>query len=53
MNYVIEYLFHNYDDTEEWLMCEFGTEHNEWTGEARLSSYKRMNPNTQHRLRYV
>lgn len=52
MNYVIEYLFRNYDGTEEWLMCEFGTEHDGWAGEDRLSSYQRMDPNTQHRLRY-
>jgi hypothetical protein len=53
VNYVIEYLFHHYDGTEEWLMCEFGTERDGWSGEDRLSAYQRMSPNTKHRIRYT
>ena len=53
MDYLIEYLFMNPDGSQEWIMCEFCTEHDGWTGKDRLSAYQRMSPDTQHRLRYV
>ena len=53
LDYFIEYLFRHPDGSKEWLLCEFGTEHDGWTGKDRLSSYQKMSPNTQHRLRYV